>query len=67
MDQELKKLIISEIKENRNEIKSLRAELHKMDKHVFSNKIKLSIFIAGVGLFVQIFLAIAIEKIKTIL
>jgi len=67
MDKQLVALIIEEIQENRAELKELRADIHELDKDIFSNKMKLSIFIASVGLVVNVVLAVVIEKIKTLI
>lgn len=57
MNEDLKEIIIYEIRENRKEISKLNKKLdgeigkiyerlEAMDKHIFSNKMKLSFFIA---------------------
>ena len=66
MGKQVVEILIEEIRENRKEIKEIRLELNKMDKHIFSNKIKLSIFIAGIGIAVNLAMAVALDRIKHI-
>ena len=67
MTNQLTEMLIEEIRENRKEIKSIHDKLHELDKHVFSNKVKLSLFISGVSLFFSMAWAMLFEKVKHIL
>lgn len=60
-------LLLEEIRLNRAEIKELRSTVHKLDKDVMSNKMKLSLFIGGVSLLFNVAWAIISTKIKTLL
>lgn len=66
-DKQLTQLLIDEIRENRDEIKLMRDELNTLKLTVFSNKTKLSLFIAGVSLLFNAGWAIMLAKIKTLL
>lgn len=63
-------ILLDEVRLNRKAIQKLdekfTARFIKLDKEVFSNKVKLSIFIAGVSLFFNIIIIVVIEKLKTI-
>ena len=65
MGNELQHILLDEIRLNRKAITGLNDKIHKLDKDIFSNKIKLSMFIGGVSLFSSIVWAILFEKIKT--
>jgi len=67
MSNQLIQMLIDEVRENRVEIKLMRGDIAKLDKHVFSNKMKLSMFIGGLSLFFSVAWAILFEKLKTIL
>lgn len=64
MDEKLTQMLIDEVKENRREIMLMRKDISDLDKHVFSNKMKLSLFIGGISLFFSMTWAIIFEKIK---
>ena len=67
MNNQLVELLIDEIRENRKAITDLTERVHAMDKSIFSNKLKLSVFLGGFSLFFSIVWAIIIEKIKNTL
>ena len=78
MTEQLTQILIDEIRENRVAIKCLNTKLdivsvdintkfNAIDKRVYSNKIKLSLFIGGVSLLFSISWAIIFEKVKTFL
>lgn len=60
----LTEILISEIRENRAEIKAIRKTISKMDKQIFSNKIKLALFMGGFTLFFNIICVVIFEKVK---
>lgn len=73
---EVQEILLHEVRANRAAIKDLSDKLEErdmiyqskiahLDKEVFSNKVKLSFFIAGVSIFFNVIIAIAIEKIKS--
>lgn len=66
-NEQLTEILITEIRENRKEIRKIKDSLNKMDRHIFSNKIKLSIFMGGFTLFFSLVWAILFEKIKTLI
>ncbi len=57
-------ILIEEIRLNRKSIEALSTKVHELDKDIFSNKMKLSIFISGVSLFSSILWAILFGEIK---
>ena len=61
---DVEKLLLDEIRLNRSTIGKLDEKLGNLDKQVFSNKIKLGIFIAGISLFFNIIFIVIAEKIK---
>ena len=65
MSTQLIQVLIDEVRENRKEIGLMRKDIAKLDKDVFSNKLRLSVFIGGVSLFSSIVWVIISEKIKT--
>ena len=78
MDAQLTQVLIDEIRENRKAIKkldkrvgsfeiSVSNKMSIMDQHIFSNKLKLSLFIGGLTLFFSCIWVIIAEKVKTLL
>jgi hypothetical protein len=65
MSDKIEDILLFEIRENRQAIKEIDNRLCRLDKAVFSNKIKLSFFIAGVSIFFNIIIIIVTEKIKS--
>ena len=60
MDQDFKEIVLFEIRENRKEIQSLK-------EHVFSNKMRLTVFMAGMTLLFNLVFVVITEKIKQLL
>jgi len=60
MDNDLKEIILYEIRQNRKEIQSLKDS-------VFENKMKLSFFITGATLFINLAFMVVKEKFKKLL
>ena len=65
MSDKIEEILLFEIRENRRAIREIDSRLCKLDKAVFSNKVKLSFFVAGVSIFFNIIVIIVSEKIKT--
>jgi len=64
-NRKIEDILLYEVRENRKAIQAVETKLSKLDKDVFSNKIKLSIFIAGVTIFFNIIVVLLSDKIKT--
>jgi len=64
-------ILLDEIRLNRKAIAKLdekfTSRITDLDKQVFSNKIKLTIFIAGITIFFNIIVVVLAEKIKTLI
>jgi hypothetical protein len=58
-------ILLDEIRLNRADIAELRKEVAALDKGIFSNKMKLSIFISGITIFFNIIIIVVAEKLKT--
>ena len=67
MDKDFKEIVLYELRENRKAIARLDTKITALDKDIFSNKIKLSIFIAGVTIFFNIIVIVIADKLKTFL
>lgn len=67
MSKQFEDIVIYEIRENRKSISKCSSEIGKLKLQVFSNKIKLGMFIAGVTIFFNIVFIILAEKIRTFL
>ena len=64
MNDDFKEIVLFEIRENRKSIGKVNEKLAAMDKKIFSNKMKLSLFIGGVSIGFSFVTAIVLEKIK---
>ncbi len=58
MSKQFEEIVLYEIRQNRKEIQALKLQ-------VFSNKIRLGMFMAGVSLLTSILVIIIAEKVKT--
>ncbi len=67
MDKQLTKMIIDEVKENRRAIVKVNDKLVSMDKDIFANKFRLSLFIGGFTLMFNITFSLIWAKILTYL
>lgn len=67
MSKSVQDILLEEVRMNRKEITALRNDVHKLDKDVMGNKMKLSLFIGGVSLLFNLIWAIVVTKIKTML
>lgn len=61
----IENVLLYEVRQNRKAINELTAKIAELDKDIFSNKIKLSIFIAGVTLFCNIIVIVVAKKVTT--
>lgn len=68
---EIDQIILDEVRLNRKAITKLdekfSKQISKLDKQVFSNKLRLGIFIAGLSILFNIIVMIIIEKVKILL
>lgn len=60
----IENILLFEVRQNRKAIKELTNKIVELDKDIFSNKIKLSIFIASVTLICNIIVIVVAGKIK---
>lgn len=71
MNSKVDDILLDEIRLNRKAIAKLdekfTSRITDLDKQVFSNKIKLTIFIAGITIFFNIIVVVLAEKIKTLI
>jgi hypothetical protein len=71
MNSKIEDILLEEIRLNRKAIAKLDAKfsdkLVALDKQVFSNKIKLGIFIAGITIFFNIIVIVLADKLKSLI